>query len=131
VVCDEVRLKAAAQALKGVRLLVQDFVETVAGAKPGDFVYFDPPYVPLSVTSSFTGYADSPFGLAEQQRLATTLRALGERGVAALLSNSDCLTTRQLYKGLRPRNVQVRRAINSVGTSRGPVGELLVRSFRF
>jgi DNA adenine methylase len=132
VICDEARLRAAAAALQGdVELLCQNFVETVAPAKPGDFVYFDPPYVPVSATSYFTAYADAPFGPKEQQRLAETLRALGKREVAALLSNSDCPTTRVLYRGLRPRSVEVRRAINSVATRRGPVKEILVKSFRF
>jgi DNA adenine methylase len=130
-ICDEPRLRAAAAALQDVELRQQDFQKTVALAQPGDFVYFDPPYVPVSATSSFTSYAETPFGPDAQGRLATTLRELGARKVHALLSNSDCAQTRQLYKGLRPRKVEVRRAINSVATRRGSVGEILVKSFRF
>jgi DNA adenine methylase len=94
-------------------------------------VYFDPPYVPVSDTAHFTAYAKSPFGPDQQVRLATVLRDLGQRRVPALLSNSDCRTTRDLYRGLRPRSVEVRRSINSDGKGRGPVGELLVKSFAF
>jgi len=131
-ICNEPRLRAVAKALAGnVELYCGDFDETAARARPGDFVYFDPPYVPVSATAYFTAYAKTRFGPDEQSRLADTLRSLGANGVAALLSNSDCAATRRLYAGLRPRKVQVRRAINSVATRRGPVGELLVKSFRF
>lgn len=125
-ICDPVGLKAVAAALTGVELVVGDFESVVASAKPGDFVYFDPPYVPISASSSFTRYAQQGFDLADQQRLADLFRRLVGRGVAALLSNSDCPTTRSLYDGLAPREVSVRRPINSVAGRRGAVGELLV-----
>ncbi len=126
-ICDEPRLHAAARALAGVTLVCGDFESVVRGARPGDFVYLDPPYVPVSRTASFTAYAGA-FGTAEQERLATAMRALTRRGVAALLSNSDCGATRTLYEGLDIESVRVRRSINSVPTARGSVGELLVRS---
>lgn len=125
-ICDPARLKAVAAALANVELVAGDFEPAVATARPGDFVYFDPPYVPISATSSFTGYAQKGFNLADQERLAALLRDLMGRGVAALLSNSDCPTTRSLYDGLHPRQVSVRRPINSVAGRRGAVGELLV-----
>jgi DNA adenine methylase len=130
-ICDELRLRAAAAALRDVKLACQDFDKTLARAKPGDFVYLDPPYVPVSRTSHFTQYARDDFGPADQERLAATLRKLGERGVRALLSNSDCAVTRELYRGQPYDSVLARRAINSVTSGRGPVGELLVRSFAF
>ena len=130
-VCNEPRLRAAARVLRDVTLDCGDFAEAVASARPQDFVYFDPPYVPVSSTAFFTAYAESPFGPTEQARLAGVLRELGKRRVPALLSNSDCPTTRSLYRGLRPRKVEVRRNINSVAARRGPVGELLVKSFSF
>jgi DNA adenine methylase len=130
-ICDEPRLRFAAKALKAVKLECGDFAATVAKASPKDFVYFDPPYVPVSDTSYFTAYADSPFGMDQQDRLARLLRDLGQRRVPALLSNSDCAATQALYKGLWIRQVEVRRTINSVATRRGPVGELLVKSFAF
>lgn len=131
VICDEVRLRAAAAALKKATIVCRDFEQTVKDAAPGDFVYFDPPYVPLSPTSSFTAYAQRRFGPDEQARLAEVLRRLGAGGVPALLSNSDCASTRELYQGLPTDEIFVRRAINSVATSRGPVAELLVRSSTF
>jgi DNA adenine methylase len=132
-ICDEPRLKAASEALQNAELVCADFQLSIAKAKKTDFVYFDPPYVPLSATSSFTAYGELPFGTPEQERLAETLRVLGDRRVPALLSNSDCPTTRALYKGkgLAFDEVEVRRAINSVAARRGSVGELLVKSFPF
>jgi DNA adenine methylase len=131
VICDVPRLRAAAGALAGVKLLHGDFQETLRGAKSGDFVYLDPPYVPLSPTSSFTAYSTAKFDAAEQARLASVLRDLGARRVRALLSNSDCVETRQLYEEHLAEPVPVRRAINSVAAGRGAVGELLVKSFAY
>jgi DNA adenine methylase len=130
VICDVAKLRAAHEALQRATVVFQDFEKTMRRAKPGDFVYLDPPYVPLSPTSSFTAYAKTPFGPLEQERLARALRALGERGVYGLLSNSDCAPTRALYDGLAHERVPVRRAINSVASGRGAVGELLVLSHR-
>jgi DNA adenine methylase len=131
VICDEPRLRAAHRALRGVKLVSQDFETTLDGAKKGDFVYLDPPYVPLSSTSSFTSYARSPFGTPEQERLARALRRLGRKRVHALLSNSDCVETRGLYVRQVSEAVPVRRAINSLSTGRGAVAELLVKSFDY
>jgi|KBSMisStaDraftv2_1062788.scaffolds.fasta_scaffold198940_1 DNA adenine methylase len=131
-ICDEPRLRAAAAALHKVRIICADFAKTLRNVGPGDFVYLDPPYVPLSATSSFTAYARSNFGPADQERLAGVLRKLAAREVPALLSNSDCAVTRQLYDGFDGiSTVPARRAINSVGHARGPVDELLVRSFDY
>jgi DNA adenine methylase len=130
-ICDGEGLRAVARALQGVELVCRDFEDTIAEAQRGDFVYLDPPYLPVSRTSNFTGYARAGFSFEDQRRLAAALRRLGQRGVAALLSNSDCADTIKLYKGqpLKLGRVVARRAINSVSTGRGPVGELLVRSF--
>jgi DNA adenine methylase len=127
-ICDEPRLRAAARALAKAKIVCADFESLLARPREKDFVYLDPPYVPVSRTSSFTAYAAADFGPAEQQRLAGALRDLAQRGVPALLSNSDCRTTRDLYDGLDFEVVRARRAINSVAKRRGPVGELLVQS---
>ena len=131
VICDATKLRAAARALGRATLVYGDFEETLRGAKTGDFVYLDPPYVPLSPTSSFTAYAKTPFDGAAQLRLASLLRGLGARKVQALLSNSDCVETRGLYDARLSRKVPVRRAINSVASGRGSVGELLVKSYHY
>jgi DNA adenine methylase len=126
--CDEEGLRLASDALRDVQLVCGDFEAVVAGARAGDAVYFDPPYYPLSKTSSFTAYDAFPFGEEEHRRLARVHRALGGRGVAALLSNSDCPFTREIFAGLPIDTAQATRAINSVGERRGKISELLVRS---
>jgi len=132
VICDVERLRSASAVLKKAKIVCGDFEKSLRNVGPDDFVYLDPPYVPLSSTSSFTAYAKGRFGAAEQERLADVLRRLGARRVPALLSNSDCQATRDLYRGFdRIDSVPVRRAINSVGHGRGPVDEILVRSFDY
>jgi len=131
-ICDEPRLRAAAAALKNVKIVCGDFAKTLKNVGPDDFAYLDPPYVPLSATASFTSYARGAFGNDDQERLAAVLRGLAARKVPALLSNSDCRITRDLYRGFDAiQRVPARRAINSVGHARGPVDEILVRSFDY
>jgi DNA adenine methylase len=131
-ICDVARLEAAARALAEVDLVCGDFRDVLAERQPGenDFVYLDPPYVPISRTASFTAYAQRAFGPDDQRRLAETLRALSREQVPALLSNSYCSDTRRLYAGpdLIYKKVPARRAINSVGAGRGLVDEILVRT---
>lgn len=125
-VLNEAALTAASGALQGVQLLVSDFKTVASQARAGDTVYFDPPYVPLSSSSSFTAYHNSPFGPKEHAQLASLARECMERGVNTLLSNSDCPETRALYEGLRFTSVQASRAINAKASGRGRISELLV-----
>lgn len=125
-VCNEPLLRAASRALAPAELVVGDFADTVAAAGPGDAVYFDPPYVPISATSSFTAYDASPFREEEHRRLAGVYRACLARGAAAVLSNSDCALTRALYDGLDVQTVLATRAVNSVAARRGKISEILV-----
>ena len=125
-ICDAENLRAAARVLEGVEIVEADFEEVCVRARPGDAVYLDPPYVPLSKTANFTAYARHPFGPSEHQRLARAFTELERRRVAAVLSNSDTPETRALYRGFRAKKVQVSRAINSRPTARGPIDELLV-----
>ena len=125
-VLNESVLLAASRALQTAEIRQGDFETTTKDASTGDGVYFDPPYVPVSASSSFKNYHRSAFGPEEQQRLLDTYLGCCERGSAAVLSNSDCPYTRALYRGLRIRTVQATRAINSVGSRRGRINELLV-----
>lgn len=127
-ILDRPRLMAAAQALQGVELAVEDFESSCQKAKRGDFVYFDPPYVPVSKTASFAAYHSVAFTSAEHARLAETFARLTKRGVKTLLSNSDTPETRELYRAFDTRTVQATRAINSNASRRGSVPELLVHS---
>jgi DNA adenine methylase len=126
-VCDEPTLRACSAALAKVDLRVADFESVVAGAGGGDFVYFDPPYVPLSATSSFTSYTSGGFGAPEQARLRDVARGLKERGVRVLLSNSSAPLVRDLYAdGFSIREVSATRSVNSKASGRGAITELLI-----
>ena len=130
-ILDEPGLRAASACLQGVRLVAEDFASACAAAQRGDFVYLDPPYVPLSRTSSFTGYTSGDFGPADQERLRDTFDDLTRRGVAAMLSNSEHQFVRELYEGTgyELELVTMSRAINSVGSKRAPIPELLIDNF--
>lgn len=123
-------LTAASQALAGVELRCADFEASTADCRAGDFVYFDPPYDPLSPTSNFTRYARDGFDEAAQRRLAEVFAALADRGARVMLSNSDTPLIRSLYDPQRfeVHEIQARRAINSKPSGRGPVTELLILS---
>jgi len=123
------RLRAASRALERVEILHGDFATATKDLGDGDFVYFDPPYVPVSKTASFTAYAAKGFGPIDQERLGVELRRLAKRGVHAILSNADTKETRRLYEGLTLRVVRAARAINSDATKRGEIPELIVRNW--
>ena len=107
----------------------EDFETSLKGIKRGAFVYFDPPYAPISETSNFTGYNESGFGKEEQIRLKNLCDKLNEKNVKFLLSNSDCEFIRNLYKNYEIISVKAKRAINSKADSRGEVGEVLIRNY--
>ncbi len=113
-----------------VQILEGDFMQAVASAKNGDFVYFDPPYDPLSETSSFTGYSKNSFNKEDQKRLKASCDDLTSRGCHVLLSNSDTPFIRELYNDPKYEIIQVSasRNINSIGTSRGKISEVLVQN---
>jgi DNA adenine methylase len=119
-------LHAAARALAGAELAVAPFEDVLAHAAPGDLVYFDPPYVPLSATAHFTAYTAGGFSAADQARLAEVFRALDERGCAVLLSNHDTPMVRRLFHGYRVDRVLCARNINSRAEARGAVAEVIV-----
>jgi DNA adenine methylase len=128
-ICDEPRLRAAARILKkNVTIELRDFEQVMSEARAGDAVYFDPPYVPLSKTSSFTAYHSEAFGDDEHHRLAAVFTNLTVRGIRAVLSNSNTPLTRKLYPSSEfdVEHVLVARAINSKSELRGEVKELLV-----
>lgn len=122
-------LRAASRALREVEIRCQDFEQVLATAIEGDFVYFDPPYHPLSGTARFTAYTRNAFGEAQQELLADVFRALDARGCRVLLSNSDTPYIRALYKDYRIDRVRATRAISCVGSGRGGVSEVLVRNY--
>jgi DNA adenine methylase len=107
-----------------------DFEAAVADAKKGDFVYFDPPYDPISDTASFTGYNLGKFGKEEQIRLKGVCDCLSQRGCRVMLSNSSTGFIRDLYqKEYQIIPVPANRNINSVGNGRGQIDEFLILNY--
>ena len=109
------------------KLLNVDFAAAVKSARPGDFVYFDPPYVPLSATSSFTSYTSNGFDFEAQTRLRDTALELKRRGVSVLAVELVGAFVVDLYKrNFSVREVSALRPVNSKPTKRGAVTELLI-----
>ena len=134
-ICEPEHLREVARALSrpGVRLVHGEFDATLATCGRGDFVYCDPPYAPLSATSSFTSYTAGGFTAHDQARLQRSLIAAARRGARVLLSNSTAPLIRKLYTStdarrakLRARRILARRAINSRASARGLVQEYLI-----
>lgn len=128
-ICDVPRLSAASRVLAGADLRLGDFAAGAEDARRGDFVYFDPPYVPVSRTASFTSYTAAAFGMPAQERLAALFAALDKRGCKVMLSNSDAPAVHQLYKGFRIERLTATRNINSRATARGAIFEVVVRNY--
>ncbi|HNR31958.1 MAG TPA: DNA adenine methylase [Candidatus Hydrogenedentes bacterium] len=128
-ICDEANLRAVASALSRARIEARPFATVLDYARPDDFVYFDPPYHPISKTASFTAYAKDKFGESDQRELAAVFAELTMRGVKALLSNSMTDLIRDLYRDFTIEEVYANRAINSNAARRGKVPEALIRNF--
>lgn len=129
-ICDEPNLRAASVALQHAHLEVADFEIVLKLAEPGDLIYFDPPYEPLSPTSSFTSYTSDGFTSTDQRRLANVYHTLDTRGCLLMLSNSSAPLIYELYQGFHIYEINARRAINSKPDGRGIIKELLVTNFR-
>ncbi len=126
-ICDPEHLRAASRALQNARIEVQPFEAVLAYARSfKDFVYFDPPYHPISATSKFTSYNRYTFSSEDQIRLRDTFATLANRGVQVMLSNSDCPFIRDLYRGFTIHTIQAARSINSNAEKRGKITELLI-----
>lgn len=108
-----------------IHLTTQDFETAVATAVSGDLVYFDPPYIPLSETASFTAYTTGGFGLPEHYRLAALCQELDRRGVLFVQSNADTPLVHQLYSSFRVELVRARRAVN-INASQRYASEVLI-----
>ncbi|OIO19198.1 MAG: hypothetical protein AUJ23_02410 [Candidatus Magasanikbacteria bacterium CG1_02_32_51] len=131
-ICDENNLRKASKTLKNVEIKKQDYKEVLKKAKKGDFVYFDPPYYPVSKTASFTSYTSEAFLDKEQIELRDTFVELHKRGCFVMLSNSDTPFINKIYseiKGVRITKVQAGRAINSDASKRGKITEVLVINY--
>ena len=128
-ILDARNLRAVSKALQGVELRESHFRDTLEYARSGDFIYFDPPYQPLSATALFTSYTRNSFGMVDQEELAAVFRQLSEQGCRVMLSNSDTPFIRRLYRGFDLRTVDARRSINSNGKRRGTIPEIVVLNY--
>ena len=112
-----------------VTFLSGDFEAAVKGLKKGTFVYFDPPYDPVSASSNFTGYTNLGFGKQEQRRLKEVCDELNAKGIRFLLSNSATDFILDLYKEYNIEKISAKRVINSNANNRGNVDEVLIRHY--
>ncbi|MDE3022704.1 MAG: DNA adenine methylase [Pseudomonadota bacterium] len=131
-IVDENNLRAVSHYLNNadIQIKCQDYQSVLDLANAGDFVYFDPPYAPLSKTASFAGYAQRGFGLKDQTELADVFTRLTAKGVAAMLSNSNTPVIHELYQGFSIQTVHATRTINSNGAKRGKAAnEVLVTNY--
>lgn len=112
-----------------IEILQTDFADAVAGAQTGDFVYFDPPYIPLNETSSFTSYTHEGFSYEEQVRLRDTFKELTDRGVYVMLSNSSSPLVEELYQDFNVHFVEAQRTNGAKSSSRGKISEIIVTNY--
>lgn len=131
-ICDSDNLRKASKALKSVEIKKQDYKAVLKKAKKGDFVYFDPPYYPISKTASFTSYTKESFLEKEQIELRDTFIELNKRGCFLMLSNSDTPFINEIYsgfKGVKINKVEAGRMINSDASKRGKITEVLITNY--
>lgn len=132
VICDEDNLRRVSDALQGVTITHQDYKNVLKTTKSGDFIYLDPPYYPINATSSFTSYTAEGFLEKEQTELRDTFVKLHEKGCFVMLSNSDTPFINELYSGLDGitiNKITAGRSINSKGSGRGKITEVLVTNY--
>jgi len=126
---DREQVLSLSEILKKVNLTNQDFETVLDMTREGDFVYCDPPYEPISPTSSFRNYTSGGFQKEDLIRLHDACNQAIKRGVRVALSNSDSPFVRKVFKNWRLVPLSCRRPINSKGLGRGPVREILAKSY--
>jgi len=135
-ICDEENLLAVHQVLQIAEIKKADFRQVVRDLKDKSFVYFDPPYRPISKTANFKSYSKQDFSDNEQIELSKLFRELDKRGTKLMLSNSDPKNNNpndnffeQIYKDFNIFRVSARRMINSDATKRGTINEIIVTNY--
>lgn len=115
--------------LENVTILNDDFEKAVKTARRGDFVYFDPPYHPISKTASFTDYNSNGFKFQDQIRLAKLFKKLSDDSISVMLSNSQIQIIENLYEGFNIKQVEAKRFINCNGERRNGIFEIIVTNY--
>lgn len=132
-ITNEITLRAVSKYFNEANIIFRntDFEESIRGIRKGSFVYFDPPYDPVSDSSNFTGYAVGGFDRSEQVRLKLLCDRLTRQGIKILLSNSSTTFIRDLYNEDQYiiENIKAKRAINSQADKRGEIDEVLIRNY--
>lgn len=129
--CDSDNLRAVSEALQGIEIMEMSFTGLMSldsSPSPGDFVYFDPPYIPID-QASFISYTKHGFDMGDQQSLLELCNELDKAGVLFMLSNSSAPILKDMYQSFKIRTVYASRSINSKGSERGQVPEIVVRNF--
>lgn len=136
-ICDEENLKNVSMALKKVKIVYADYRESEEFIDNKTFVYIDPPYRPLNITSSFTSYTENNFNDKEQIELAEYINVLNKKGVKIVISNSDPKNNNtddnffdELYKNYNINRVKATRMLNSNASLRGAINELLITNYK-
>lgn len=128
-VLDKLEFESASNLLAKATILNSDFEGTISHAVQGDFVYLDPPYIPIDATASFTSYHADGFGLPDQERLAQKMLELKDAGIKAMCSNSDTPLTRDIYGSLNQKTIQAPRMVSAKASGRGSVSELVITNY--
>ena len=115
---------------KDITIMTGDFEKAVEGVNAGDFVYFDPPYIPLSETSAFTSYTHEGFSYENQVRLRDCFKRLDEKGAFVMLSNSSSSLVEELYKDFIIHKVGVTRTNGAKASSRGKISEIIITNYK-
>jgi DNA adenine methylase len=128
-IVDEDNLRACHRALRGARLVCGGFELIEFEAKKDSFVYFDPPYAPVSKTANFANYSKDGFGEEQHVALRNLCSRLDHRGVKFMLTNADTPFVEELYSSFKVERVAANRAINSKASLRGPIFELVITNY--
>lgn len=129
-ICDTSNLRQVSKVLRNIDITQGSYEEAIADAKPGDFIYLDPPYAPLNPTSKFTQYQAGGFHKEDQLKLRDICLELNERGCFIMLSNSTAPLITELYsEHFYLNKISVARAINSAGGGRGKIDEYLITNY--
>ena len=128
-ILDENLLRLDSQALQNTEIMCSTFEYIVNEAREDDFIYFDPPYDPVSQTANFTSYSSNGFSRNDQVILRDTFVKLDKVGCKLMLSNSNTAFIRDLYKNFNQLSVYASRAINCDKNKRGQVSELVIRNY--
>lgn len=128
-ILDEANLRAASRALQNAIIVSGDYLDVLTRyAKPGDLVFLDPPYMPVSKYADFKRYTPNQFGVEDQKKLANEVKRLTDLGCYVLLTNSNHPLVRQLYSNYHLKTIQTKRMISSKSTTRS--GEdILIRNY--